>query len=344
MPHASASVSLVCDISTGTPQPFVPNVFCHTVFNSLYSLSLPGVKATIQLISDCFVWPNMDTNIKAWTRCRIPCQHAKIHRHTVTPLSTFPTQDARFRQIHLDIVGPLPPFQGFSYLLTCIDRFSCWSETFPMADIIAETVARTFVHGWVAIFGVPSTITTAEDANSKANCGKFSRICSVTLTYAPLRTIQLQTGWLNSSIVSSKPRSRPGTLPNTGWMPYLLSSSVSTELSKRICIWLPGEFFKKDHAKVSSDLAPFLIHLRTTMCQLKALPPCTHPPRNSYTHKDLDSCTHVFVYNDSVRQSLRAPMMAPTESLSELTSSTPWSSQVVKTVSHSTTSNQYTSR
>ncbi|VDD81779.1 unnamed protein product [Mesocestoides corti] len=29
-----------------------------------------------------------------------------------------------------------------------------------MEDISAETVAKTFVDGWIALFGVPSTITT----------------------------------------------------------------------------------------------------------------------------------------------------------------------------------------
>ena len=102
----------------------------------------------------------MNNDIRTWTKSCLHCQRAKIHRHTITLLSTFATPDAHFRQVHIDIVGPLPPSRGSSYLLTCIDWFSYWPEAFPMPDITAETVALTFVNGWVAHFSVPETVTT----------------------------------------------------------------------------------------------------------------------------------------------------------------------------------------
>ena len=80
--------------------------------------------------------------------------------HTVTPFFTFATPDTRVDHVHLDIVGPLPPSNGFIYLLTCVDLFTRWPEAIVIADITAETVENTFVTKWVAQFGVPSIVIT----------------------------------------------------------------------------------------------------------------------------------------------------------------------------------------
>ncbi|GFU37881.1 retrovirus-related Pol polyprotein from transposon opus [Nephila pilipes] len=113
-----------CDISTPIIRPYIPEQFRQQMFQQTHSFSHPGIRLTIKLMNEKFIWPNMKKEVREWARTCIPCQKCKVHRHTKSKVGEYEVPDARFSVIHIDLISPLPPSQGMTYCLTCIDRFS----------------------------------------------------------------------------------------------------------------------------------------------------------------------------------------------------------------------------
>lgn len=63
-----------------------------------------------------------------------------------------------FEQVHIDIITLLS-YESNLYSLTCVNRFTCWVEAFPMAGMEEATVAHIFYAG-LSRFGIPLRITT----------------------------------------------------------------------------------------------------------------------------------------------------------------------------------------
>ncbi|CAI5677634.1 unnamed protein product [Oreochromis niloticus] len=110
-PVWNSGSSLLCDVSTGQPRPVVPLSWRRRVFDSVHAISHPGVRASVKLVSSRFVWPGLRKSVKDWAAACIPCQRAKIHRHTQAPLESFRVPGRRFDHVHVDLVGPLPQSQ-----------------------------------------------------------------------------------------------------------------------------------------------------------------------------------------------------------------------------------------
>lgn len=139
---------------------YVPLQHRSTVFNGLDSQAHGGDTATARLTKSRYCWPSIDKQIKHWTRCCLQCQRSKIFKYTVWPITPFASPDRRFRHIHIDLVGPLPPANGCKYLLTCVDRYTSWPEAWPIGNMSTHTVAATLTTQWISRFGVPDVVTT----------------------------------------------------------------------------------------------------------------------------------------------------------------------------------------
>lgn len=64
----------------------------------------------------------MAKDIVEWARTYLPCQQSKTSKHVHSEVQHISVPSARFRHVHIDIVGPLTPAEGYNYCLTVIDR------------------------------------------------------------------------------------------------------------------------------------------------------------------------------------------------------------------------------
>ncbi|BHF65473.1 hypothetical protein SprV_0200848400 [Sparganum proliferum] len=291
--------TITCDLSTGHERPFVPATLRRQVFNALHNLSHPGVGATVKFITDRFVWPNINRDVRRWTRSCLPWQSAKTHRHTITSPGTFVTHEARFSHVHIDlpVAAPIP-------------------------DISAETVAKAFLTHWVSNFGVPATVTA--DRESQFESTLFRELTSLlgtnrirTTAYHPQANglVERFHRQLKTSLMAQPDPS--------GWsdhLPLVLLSLRSTLKADIGCtaadlvfgtsLRLPGELVSPSNTLTFFEPCSYVGRLRSVMRNLRATPPRASPA-NSFIPPDLDKCDFVLVRHDAVRRPLQPPYDGP---------------------------------
>ncbi|CAL1580519.1 unnamed protein product [Knipowitschia caucasica] len=83
-----SGATLLCDMSMSRTRPLVPAAWRACIFEAVHSLSHPGVKATVKLVSAKFVWPGLK-NVKTLASTCVACKRAKVQRHVKAPLGPF---------------------------------------------------------------------------------------------------------------------------------------------------------------------------------------------------------------------------------------------------------------
>lgn len=311
---------LWCDTSQNTIRPYVPRCYRRRIYEQLHNFSHPGIRSTVKQVTTKFIWPEMKKDIRQWAQACVNCQKVKITRHTKSKFGEFPEPDARFSVVHVDLIGPLPPSNGKVYCLTCIDRFSCWVEVIPLEDITAEIVSKAFYENWVCRFGTPQKIISDQGRqftsqllrNLSIICGaKFSH----TTPYHPQSNGKVERfhRTLKAAIKAHN---------NIRWTDVLptvllgcraaIREDANASIAQMVYgtnIRLPGEFFDSPSVNIEPDT--FVHKLQKYMANLKPMKFHKSQQHKIFVHKDLPSCSHVFVRVDRVKKPLEPAYDGP---------------------------------
>lgn len=182
-------------------------------------------------------------------------------------------------------------------------------------------MATGFYANWIARFGASRTVTTDQGPQFKAALFKALTNmvgCNKTRTAAAYHPA-------SNGLVERWHRILKSALTCYGgqhWVDYLPTvllglctsykediKTSAAELLYGSTLRVLGEFF--DTEDPSTDPEIFIEKLRIHMRQLRAQPTAHHIKLRPFIHKDLQTCSHVFVREDAVRKPLDAPYNIP---------------------------------
>ena len=121
-----------------------------------------GIQKTFEAIRQKFYWPHMYQDVQDYVLSCDVCQRVKVDRRQPrVPMTNMPITDT-FDSWHIDFLGPLPRTEegSYAFILLVVDRYSRWSEAFPMRDQDAKSVAKVLFNEIFARYGAPRVLVS----------------------------------------------------------------------------------------------------------------------------------------------------------------------------------------
>ncbi|BHF63007.1 hypothetical protein SprV_0200599600 [Sparganum proliferum] len=246
IPLSTTPGTILCDVSRGASRPVVPSEMRRDVFATLHNLAHPGIRSTQRLVSERFVWPSMNTDIRQWTRSCLACQKAKVGRHNKAPIGTFLAPDTRFAHVHIDLIS----HYGIPSTIT--------------TDRGQQFESRLF-NNLTDLLGCSRIRTTAYHPSSNGLVERFHWQLK-----ASLRAHDNSSHWSEHL-----PLVMLGI--RTALKPDLECSAA--ELVYGTTLRIPGDFFGYSQRSADLDPSDYVQRLRQVMTHLRATPP--RAPTNS---------------------------------------------------------------
>ena len=166
----------------------VPVEMRRDIFTQLHTSSLGGhmgIHSTVAKLRRRFYWPGYKEDIVRWISWCDKCQKRSQPSRGRAPLQQVPV-GFPMERMAVDILGPLPiTDRGNKYIVVICDYFTKWTESHPLPNQEAITVADCLVTEVVLRFGAPYQLHSDQGPNFESKL--FQEMCRL-LGIAKTRT------------------------------------------------------------------------------------------------------------------------------------------------------------
>ena len=155
----------------------LPDTMIKTVIQLYHDCPMSGhggITDTLDRVKEHYFFQRMGPIITDYVRSCQECQKRKLTKHhTKSGITAYPQPKQSFEVWQIDLFGPLPPSsgQGFTYVLTCIDMFSRYLVTIPLANKDTLSVASGLTQLFTK-YGVCNTLISDMGTENTSKCMK----------------------------------------------------------------------------------------------------------------------------------------------------------------------------
>uniref|UniRef100_A0A914UKT1 RNA-directed DNA polymerase n=1 Tax=Plectus sambesii TaxID=2011161 RepID=A0A914UKT1_9BILA len=116
-----------------------------------------GHERVYYALAQNYYWPGMCGDVKRWIRGCLACATSRDHRRHRPPLTPI-SANGMFDVLSVDVLEMPLTRDGNKYIISFVDCFSKYCESFATANQTAETIARLLVEHIVCRHGCPSKL------------------------------------------------------------------------------------------------------------------------------------------------------------------------------------------
>ncbi|KAI2645458.1 Transposon Tf2-9 polyprotein [Labeo rohita] len=172
-PVAWDIITEIAEAQTQDPPPaecpvnltYVPQNLRSRVLSEVHSVPSsghPGIKVTLYLLKNRFWWPTMRLDTINFIKACAACHTAKVPRRLPAGLlQPLPVPQRPWSHVAVDFVTDLPPSNGYTTILSVVDRFSKACRFIPLPKLPSAMETAEALCNWVfRLYGLPEDIVS----------------------------------------------------------------------------------------------------------------------------------------------------------------------------------------